>query len=69
MYAAALRAALDARLAAVRERAQQLARSRASDERRVSDLAELLERWLIHGRPQAAQRMADRRGLTDSAPA
>ncbi|MCX8092075.1 MAG: hypothetical protein N3I86_14275, partial [Verrucomicrobiae bacterium] len=54
--AAALKARLDARLAANHERAQQLARSRASDERRVNDLAGLLERWLIHGRPRDEKR-------------
>lgn len=54
--AATLRAALDVRLAANRQRAQQLARSRASDERRVSDLAGLLEHWLIHGRPREERR-------------
>jgi len=37
--AAALKAKLDARLAANAERAQRLARSRTSDERRVEDLA------------------------------
>jgi len=49
--AAALKARLDARLAANAERAQRLARSRTSDERRVEDLARLLEHWLVHGRP------------------
>lgn len=52
MQANAWRAALDARLAANHKRAQQLARTRTNDERRVADLAGLLEHWLIHGRPR-----------------
>jgi len=63
--AAALKAKLDARLAANAERAQRLARSRTSDERRVEDLARLLEHWLVHGRPE---RRARRPGVAPAKP-
>lgn len=57
--AAALKAELVTRLVANAARAQRLARSRTSDERRVEDLARLLEHWLVHGRPDRRARRAD----------
>ncbi len=42
---------IDARLAAVAEKANHLARSRTSDERKVADLAGLLQHWMTHGKP------------------
>jgi hypothetical protein len=47
-----LKTNLEARLAANSERANHLARSRTSDERKAADLAGLLEHWLIHGKPR-----------------
>jgi hypothetical protein len=49
--AAALLAHLTDRLKALAEQASQLARSRTGDERRAADLASLLLRWLVHGKP------------------
>ncbi len=43
---------LDARLAALTEKANHLARSRTSDERKATDLAGLLYHWMLHGRPK-----------------
>jgi hypothetical protein len=43
---------LNQRLAALTERAERLARSRTSDEKKVADVAELLRHWLIHGKPK-----------------
>ncbi len=43
---------LDARLAAIAEKANHLARSRTSDERKATDLAGLLQHWMIHGKPR-----------------
>jgi hypothetical protein len=42
---------LDAQLTAIAERATHLARSRTSDEKKATDLAGLLQQWMIHGRP------------------
>ncbi|MGO8699336.1 MAG: class I SAM-dependent DNA methyltransferase [Limisphaerales bacterium] len=47
-----LKELLDARLAAIAERASHLARSRSSDEHKAADLAGLLRHWMIHGRPR-----------------
>ena len=49
--ARSLLAGLTARLGALAAKANELARSRTSDEKRAADLARLLEFWLIHGRP------------------
>jgi hypothetical protein len=46
---------LDARLVAIAEKANHLARSRTSDERKAADLAGLLQHWLIHGKPRREQ--------------
>ncbi len=43
---------LDDRLSAIAEKANHLARSRTSDERKISDLSGLLQHWLIHGKPR-----------------
>ena len=43
---------LDARLAAIAEEANHLARNRTSDERKAADLAGLLRHWMIHGKPR-----------------
>jgi hypothetical protein len=47
-----LKRLLDARLAAIADKANHLARSRTSDERKAADLAGLLQHWMIHGKPQ-----------------
>ncbi len=41
---------LESRLTSIAEKANHLARSRTSDERKASDLASLLQHWMIHGR-------------------
>jgi hypothetical protein len=46
-----LQAGLTERLAAVAAKAEALARSRTSDEKRAAELAALLEFWLVHGKP------------------
>jgi uncharacterized protein (UPF0305 family) len=43
---------LTERLAALASKADELARSRTGDEKRASDLARLLESWMIHGKPR-----------------
>jgi hypothetical protein len=40
------------RLAALTPKAAELARSRTGDEKRVADLARLLEFWMTHGKPR-----------------
>ena len=52
MAAQSLQARLTARLAALATKANELARSRTSDEKRVTDLARLLEFWMTHGKPR-----------------
>ncbi len=47
-----LQAGLTQRLVSLAARANELARSRTSDEKRVTDLARLLEFWMIHGKPR-----------------
>ncbi|MBI2927996.1 MAG: Eco57I restriction-modification methylase domain-containing protein, partial [Verrucomicrobia bacterium] len=54
-----LKRSLDARLAAVTATADHLARSRTSDERKISDVSGLLQHWLIHGKPRREPRQAD----------
>ncbi len=49
--AQALQAGLTQRLAALAAKADELARSRTGDEKRATELAALLEFWLIHGKP------------------
>jgi hypothetical protein len=50
--AKALKQLLDARLAALAGKANHLARSRTSDERKATDLAGLLQHWMLHGKPE-----------------
>ena len=54
-----LKVRLDARLAAIAEKANHLARSRTSDERRISDVAGLLQHWLVHGKPRREPRQVE----------
>lgn len=49
--AAALCGELRERLAAIHARAEHLARSRTSDDRRADDISALLQNWMIHGKP------------------
>jgi hypothetical protein len=46
-----LKERLTARLAAIDEKANHLARSRTTDERKAADLSSLLQHWMIHGKP------------------
>lgn len=46
---------LEARLAVIAEKANHLARSRTSDERKATDLGGLLQHWMIHGKPRREQ--------------
>ena len=50
-----LKQRLDARLAGIAEKADHLAQSRTSDERKAADVAGLLRHWMIHGKPQMRQ--------------
>jgi hypothetical protein len=50
--ARSLQAGLTQRLVSLTARANELARSRTGDEKRASELAALLEFWLIHGKPR-----------------
>ena len=50
--AQALQAGLTQRLVALAAKADELARSRTGDEKRATELAALLEFWLIHGKPR-----------------
>jgi hypothetical protein len=59
--AQALKQLLDARLAAVAEKANHLARSRTSDERKATDLAGLLQHWMLHGKPNRKTEKGNRR--------
>ncbi len=47
-----LKQLLDTRLATITDKADHLARSRTSDERKAADLAGLLKHWMIHGKPR-----------------
>jgi len=46
-----LKAKCDARLSVLVAKAHQLANSRTSDDKKSADLANLLQYWLIHGKP------------------
>lgn len=46
-----LKRELDARLAAIFEKAHRLAHSRTGDERRAADVSGLLQHWMTHGKP------------------
>ncbi|MBI4662499.1 MAG: N-6 DNA methylase [Verrucomicrobia bacterium] len=50
---------LVARLASITERANHLARSRTSDERRATDLAGLLQHWMIYGKPTKSPKLSE----------
>ena len=39
-------------LAALVEKANHLAASRTSDDRKISDVSGLLQHWMIHGKPR-----------------
>jgi hypothetical protein len=54
-----LKRLLDARLEAIAEKANHLARSRTSDESKAADLAGLLQHWMIHGKPQNRARQSE----------
>jgi len=60
-----LKQLLDARLAAMAEKANHLARSRTSDERKAADLAGLLEHWMIHGKPSREPKQTKLASKTD----
>jgi len=47
-----LKQLLEARLAALAEKATHLAGIRSSDEAKIEDLARLLQHWMIHGKPR-----------------
>ena len=59
-----LKQLLDARLTGAAEQANHLARSRTSDEKKVADVAGLLQHWMIHGKPRKEPKPAE---LTDEA--
>ena len=50
--AQSLQARLIARVATLEAKANELARSRTGDEKRVTDLSRLLEYWMTHGKPR-----------------
>ena len=50
--AQALKLKLDVRLAALLDKANHLAASRTSDDRKISDVSGLLQHWMIHGKPK-----------------
>jgi len=54
-----LKQLLNARLAAMADQANHLARSRTSDEKRVADAAGLLQHWMIHGKPRTEPKPAE----------
>ena len=47
-----LKSKLDERLVALVEKANHLAASRTSDDRKISDVSGLLQHWMIHGKPK-----------------
>jgi hypothetical protein len=59
-----LKQLLDVRLAAIAEKADHLARSRTSDERRIEDLAALLRHWMTHGKPRKIPTQIELAGQT-----
>ena len=58
--AQALQAGLTQRLVSLAAKAEELARSRTGDEKRATELAALLEFWLIHGKPRQEQKEKER---------
>jgi hypothetical protein len=50
--AQALKTKLTERLATIVETANRLAASRTSDDRKISDVAGLLQHWMVHGKPR-----------------
>ena len=54
-----LQAGLTQRLVSLATKADELARSRTGDEKRATELAALLEFWLIHGRPRREPKEKD----------
>ena len=57
-----LQAGLRQRLAAIASKADELSRSRTSDEKRAAELAALLEFWLVHGKPRRDPRQKEKTG-------
>jgi hypothetical protein len=57
--ARSLQAGLTQRLVSLAARADELARSRTGDEKRATELAALLEFWLIHGKPRREPEQKD----------
>ena len=49
-----LQANLTGRLTSIAEKANHLARSRTTDERKAADISGLLQHWMIHGKPTKA---------------
>lgn len=58
-----LKQLFDARLAAIADKANHLARSRTNDERKAADLAGLLQHWMIHGKPRREPKHKDEQDL------
>ena len=54
-----LREQIAERVATLAAKAGELARSRTGDEKRVADLARLLEFWMTHGKPRRESRQTD----------
>ncbi len=54
-----LKQQLHARLAEISDKANHLARSRTSDERKATDVAGLLQRWMIFGKPSRQAKQND----------
>src|SRR6266404_1258101 len=46
-----LRTTLAERLSSISAKALELAHSRTTDDKKITDLANLLERWMLHGKP------------------
>jgi hypothetical protein len=57
--AQSLQSGLTARLGALAAKANELARSRTGDEKRATDLARLLEFWMIHGKPRRESKLKE----------
>jgi hypothetical protein len=57
--AQAMQAGLTQRLVALSAKADELARSRTGDEKRATELAALLEFWLVHGKPRREPKEKD----------
>ena len=53
-----LKEQIAARLATIADKANHLARSRTSDERKAADLANLLQHWMTHGKPTKTPKQA-----------